>query len=331
MKILKIILILICFAAAEDDMPVIDMPDNTDPPRPNETNHLATLGGIYVKVRDAVKYAYDEIIYFERMNEKRKQIGDLMKKTSMRVERIFDESAKLFTDPKSVWTTLENMEDIFDDIDNIYLEDFHELDNLIADQEDLYDAAVNRNNAYTGYIIPKTHEILNYVEALFQGKPYEFTGEEIEKMTEEEFNTYKEYYLREQRLAAIIDTTWQDERVRKGSLLLATISLSKVGTQKKWIVNQLNQMRDLDEMFADIDGVNPIELGATWWAIETNNSHNKLIEASLEEAKALQAYLGLNAYDVSKRRGRQLTMKKDFSEFATELYAHRQRIEEENR
>lgn len=322
-----LIILIIIGVSYGDELPTIDSPVDTKAPEGHEGSILGTMTMVYSKVRNAVKYAYDEIIYFERMNEKRKQIGEIFKTASERTERIFDKTSNLFSDPKDIFTTLEKMEDLFDETDALYYRDYKDFDRTLSEGEYLYDKAVDRHNTYTGWIIPNTQGVLNYIEGFFHGKPYDVINSEKEQWTAEELGEYEKYYKREEALAQLIDENWSDEKVRKSTALIAASTLSNSGAYTNWTVNQANNVIALDEMFSDLDGVNPIEMAATWYIIENTNANNKRILNSMEELKAMQALLSMDAYMVSKKRGRILSHKKDLNSLHTYLLE----VKEENK
>lgn len=292
------VLALVGFGYAQ---PAVDRPKNLDPPSKEEGGILTTLVSSYMAVRNAVKFTYDEIKYFERMYDTYESMGLWFERNKRRVDDIFDATTQLVTDPEDVFTTLRRMEGIFDRVDYLVLYETHKFDAILAGGENLWDAATARNNAYTGLIVPNTEGVLSYIEALFTGNPAP-TQDEYDRMTPEDWDAWNQNHIAQERINSLNKDAWPEEKARRASVLIASSAMAKSAAFSKWSLRANQNIAELDGKLAGVKGVNQQSLAAAWYALENANANNKRIQHSAEELKALLGILGADLYFSARAR-----------------------------
>lgn len=294
----------------------IDPPANFDPPEKEEGGILTTLVSTYSSAREAVKYVYDEIIYFEHMYTTYEKLNRWFETNKVNVADAWDASTRLATDPQDIFTTLQRMEKVFDKIDNLVLNEPRRLDYILAGGEYWWDAAATRNNEYTGMIAPRTNEVLEYIEAFFlsnAGKP--LTADQASRMTSKQIEAYARAMEARARLAGIKKEEWPEERLRAASVLIASSALAQSGAYRKWAITANHHVQDLDGKLQNLKGVNAKEMAAAWMGLENVNASNKALRHSLEELKVMSALLGYDNYDLSKRRADGIQLRNQMRDF----------------
>ena len=299
-------LFLVAWADA-GDIPTIDKPKNFDAPTKEEGGILTTLVSSYMAVRNSVKFAYDEIMYFENMYDTYERIHGWFDRNKTKVEDTWDASTRLVTDPKDVFTTLRRMETIFDAVDDITLNETKKFDRLLAGGENLWDVATTRNNQYTGFIIPNTAQTLDYVEGLFTGKAgMNLSEQQKAAMTADEVEAWTEYYEQRKSIDHIPKENWPEERVRIAASLISSSAMANSAALNKWSLKANLDAQGLEKTLAPVEGVNQNGVAAALYALETSNANNKRLRHSIEELKALQGLLGMDMWVYAQNRSREL-------------------------
>ncbi len=311
--IIALFLVSISFAG---DIPTIDKPKNFEAPSKEEGGILTTLVSSYMAVRNSVKFAYDEIMYFEHMYDTYERIHDWFDRNKNKVENTWDASTRIVTDPKDVFTTLRRMETIFDAVDDITLNETKKFDLLLAGGENLWDVATARNNQYTGFIIPNTEQTLDYVEGLFTGKAgMSLSEQQKAQMTADEVDSWTKYYEQRKSLENIPKENWPEERVRLAATLIASSAMANSGALNKWSLKANLDAQGLEKSLNGVEGVNQNGVAGALYALETSNANNKRLRHSIEELKALQGLLGMDMWVFAQNRSKELYYSSQMMDF----------------
>lgn len=291
------------FNAIAESKPIVDRPKNMDQPTAEEKGILSTLVLVYTKTRDAVKFAYDEVMYFKEMKENFQSMHAWFDRAKNRGEYIWDKSSELFTDPTNVFVTLERLENIFDHVDYAAWATPRELDKILAKTEITYDNIVTRSTEHAG-LVPNTDQALEYIDTRFgfnqlPSETDEVNGKHVKKLRE-----LKENGMR----------VFPEEELVTASKLVAASSMASSAAYQQWALKTSGKLPETDRKFSGVKGANGQELAACWFGIEQTNSNNKLLANNLEELKVLQATLGVYLYEESDMRTQELQFKNNLSE-----------------
>jgi len=297
-----------CSLFAASKPPIIDRPKNMDEPTAEEKGILSTLVLVYTKTRDAVKFAYDEVMYFKEMKQNFTNMQAWFDRAKNRGEYIWDKSSELFTDPKNVFVTLERLENIFDHVDYAAWATPRELDKILAKTELTYDNIVTRSTEHAG-LIPNTDEVLEHIDKKFG----------FNRLPSADDTTNEKHIKKLDNLKTEGIRIFPEEELVTASKLVAASSMSKSAAYQKWAVSTSGKLPELDKNFSGVKGANGQELAACWYGIEQTNANNKLLANNLEELKVLQATLGVYLYEESDMRTKELQFKNTFSEFTDKI------------
>jgi hypothetical protein len=321
-----LIILFSALSAVADGVPTVKPGETNDPPSKEETGILQALVSSYSAVREAVKFAYDEITYFERMFETYDHMTNWFNRNKNNVIGVWDDIDNLYNDPEDIFVTLERLETIFDQIDHLYMVEPYRFDKIIAGSEFWWDAAAKRNNDYgTGLIMPNTDAVLNYIEDLFyNGPPRALTEEQKNSMSKLDLERYDSQVRAYEEISPYVNKNWPYEKVRKASMMIASSAMSKSGAYLKWSMDANQNVSKTDDLFKDVKGVNQTNLAAAWYSIEGNNANNKYIRHSLEELKLLMGVLGMDIFEQSSGQ-------KDLHELRTHMKGMRHYIANQKR
>jgi len=290
-------------------------------PSKEEGGIMATMVSIYSVTREAVKFAYDEIIYFENMYQTYDKIKNWYKGNQARKGRIFDLADKIVNDPEDIFVTLRRMEEMFDEIDNLALQQPYELDKILSGGEFWWDQMAARNNQYgTGLIVPNTQGVVDYIEGLF----IQSSSITIPNSAESSTDSLKiEQLLKRKKLideiASMDMSNWPYERIRKAAFLIASTSLSTSSQYLTWSMYANNSMRENQKNFEGIKGINGNLMKSAWWSIETNNSNNKEILHQIELLKNMTAILGVDVFMHSDTQNDYLKLRNSMQDLKIKL------------
>lgn len=306
-QFLVLLLIFVFSLIVFANEPIIDRPKNMDDPSTEEKGILSTLVLIYTKTRDAVRFAYDEVMYFKEMKRNFDNMHAWFERAKKRSEFIWDKSSELFTDPKNVFITLDRLEDIFDHIDYAVWAIPRELDNILSRTELTFDNIAD-GGEYTAGMFPNTDEVLDYIDDKF-GFNY---------LPDKNSSTYSKHFKKLENLSENNHTFPEQELVTASRLVIAS-SMSNSEMYKQWSVKTTGRIPGIDKNFTNLKGANGQELAACWYTIEQTNANSKLLKNHLEELKVLQATLGLYLYEISDQRTQELQFKNTLSGVSMEM------------
>jgi len=287
---------------------LIDRPQNMDAPSKNETGILGTMVLIYTKTRDAVKDAYNEVMYFKEMYNNYQQMKNWLKRAQTRTTNIWDKASDLFTDPKNVFVTLDRLVDIFDNIDYAVWAVPNELDHILAKTEFTYDKIVD--GIPSGGMLPNTDEAIEYVD-------YKFGLNRLPPDTNDPVNGK---YVAQLAAAKANGQQFPEEDMVTASRLIASSAMANAEMYRNWALQASQNIPNTEKNFASVQGANGNSLAACWYAIEQTNANNKLLANHLNELKVYQAMLGIYVYEVSDQRTQELQFKNAFN--SASMYAN---------
>lgn len=281
---------------------LIDRPQNMDAPSKNETGILGTMVLIYTKTRDAVKTAYNEVMYFKEMYNNYQQMKSWLKRAQTRTTAIWDKASDLFTDPKNVFVTLDRLVDIFDNIDYAVWAVPNELDHILAKTELTYDKIVD--GIPSGGMLPNTDEVIEYVD-------YKFG---LNRLPPDTTDPITGKYVAQLTAAKVNGQQFPEEDMVTASRLIASSAMANAEMYRNWALQSSQNIPNTEKNFASVQSANGNSLAACWYAIEQTNANNKLLANHLNELKVYQAMLGIYIYEVSDQRTQELQFKNAFSE-----------------
>ena len=280
---------------------------NNGLPQKNEKGILATLALTYVKVRNACRDAYDEIMYWRDVYNTYETMRGWFERNKRNISDIYGEACRLVTDPGDIYATVDRMSQIFDRIDYLAVYETRNFDRIMSNLE------TNTDNAITGAIRPFTGTTFSFFDALLEGNafnPETYTRgnpERVERFGSDEESILNRYIGQRQIISEIPKENWPDYRLLEASNLIASSAMAKSRMYQNWAMKTTENVSTIDQKMSDLRAVNEVEMGGSWYALENANANNKLLEHSLEEVKVLQGLLGVDMWHLSRRRADQLT------------------------
>jgi hypothetical protein len=280
---------------------------NNGLPQKNEKGILATLVLVYTKVRNVVRDAYDEIMYWKDVYGTYQTMTDWFKKNQGQIQSIYGEACKLISDPGDIYATFSKMTAIFDQIDDIRIYEAREFDHLMAQMEG------NVDNVVVGAVRPFTGATFSFVDALLEGNAFNpqtyLKGNPDVKLaapTTGEDSMLQSYIGQRNIVSAVPKQNWPDYQLLEASNIIASSAMAKSRMFQNWSMKATSNVTAIDNKLSKLQAVNELEMGAGWYALENANANNKLLEHSLEEEKLLQGVLGVDMWYMAKKRTDQL-------------------------
>ncbi len=280
---------------------------NNGLPQTNEKGILASLVLVYTKVRNIVRDAYDEIMYWKSVYDTYQTMTTWFKKNQAEIQSIYGEACKLISDPGDIYATFSKMTTIFDQIDDIRIYEAREFDHLMAQMEG------NVDNVVVGAIRPFTGATFSFVDALLEGNAFNpqtyLKGNPDVKLAEptsSEDSMLQAYIGQRNIVSAVPKATWPDYQLLEASNIIASSAMAKSRMYQNWSMKATSNVKAIDNKLASLQSVNEQEMGAGWYALEDANANNKLLEHSVEEEKVLQGLLGIDMWYMARKRTDQL-------------------------
>ncbi len=279
-----------------DGAQIVDRPKDMSTPSKEEGGILGTLLTIYTKTRNAVKFAYNEVMYYREMRQNFTNMQRWFDRAEQRAANVWDETTQLIKNPKDVFYTLQKMQEIFDNIDYAVEAIPDELDNILAKTELTFDNMGSPTKEYAG-MLPNTDEVLKYIDAKL-GFDY------LSDRTDPEIAAYAKRRAQDKKDGAIM--SFPEEELVNSSKIVAASGMANAAMYQNWATKAYENIDSTDNKFANVQGANGNDLAACWYSIDQTNSNNKLLRNHLEELRILQATLGIYAYQMSEDRMQQL-------------------------
>ena len=270
-----------------ENAPLIDRPKNMDTPSDEEKGILSTLVLIYTKTRNAVKFAYNEVMYFREMRQNFSDMQQWFDRAINRTGAIWDKTTQLWSDPKNVFVTLDRLEDIFNNIDYNVWEIPRELDQILARTELTYDD-ISSGTKMTAAMFPNTDEAIKYIDEKF-GFNYLSNVDKSDLEAANKGRTARQG----------TGYKFPEEDLVTSSKLIAASTMASSEMYKNWAIKTSERMPKIDKNFEKVKGANGNELAACWYSIDETNANSRLLKNHLEELKLLQATLGIYVYESS--------------------------------
>jgi hypothetical protein len=284
------------FWAFGDNTQIVDRPKDMSSPTKEEKGILGTLVMLYTKTRNAVKFAYNEVMYYREMRQNFSNMQKWFDRAKKRASNVWDETTQLIKDPKNVFYTLEKMQEIFDNIDYAVEAIPEELDNILAKTELTFDKIGSPTKEYAA-MLPNTDEVLKYIDEKL-GFNY------LSNTADPEIAEYAKRRAQDQKNGSIMN--FPEEELVTSSKIVAASGMANAAMYQNWATKAYQNIDNTDNIFANVQGANGNDLAACWYSIDQTNSNNKLLRNHLEELRILQATLGIYAYQMSEDRMQQL-------------------------
>lgn len=324
-----ILIILVGFSLCISE--AVNVPSQPDPKddsnagktTKNQWGVISSLTSWYMKIRTCVRYAYDEIKYWEGVVDTYKEIHAFFDDNSDLVKSLSDSTVKVFTHPQDVFVNLERLETVFDGVDKLrYVEPgrFDEImykgeknwDKLAADTV-RYSVQYVRGDTCTltkvpGLLIPNTSQVLGFLDKQMFGDSSKYNSNDSLNTSSNSDTvdfTFKDFD------ASQMDTShqdWPETRIRTANELVAAYAMSNSAQYRMWASRAMTRVDETDDHFTkNARNVNEKELAAAWFSLENVNANNKRIRHSALEAKVLQAMLGTEIYYKTQLRKTQMS------------------------
>lgn len=320
-----IILLLIGFSLCFSE--AVTVPTQPDPndkstggTSKNQWGIIGSLTSWYYKVRTCVRYAYDEIKYWEGVVDTYKQIHTFFNDNGNLVKALQDTTTKIFENPKDVFVNLERLETIFNGIDRIAYEEPRRFDEILYAGEKnwdkfsvdtvLYSIQLVRGDTNTlthtpGILIPNTAQILGFIDRKMFGDSSNVDTSTSSNSIDSVDLAFKDFD-NSQRDTSHQD--WPETRLRTANELVAAYAMANSAQYRMWSQRSMQKVNSSDRHFADnAKNVNEKELAASWYGLENINANNKRIHHSALEAKVLQSMLGTEIFYKSSQRQSQMS------------------------
>lgn len=260
--------------------------------------------------------AYDEIMYWRDVYNTYETMKGWFERNKRGINDIYAEACRLVTDPGDIYATFDRMSQIFDKIDYIAVYETKNFDRIMCDMEN------NVDNAVVGAIRPFTGATFSFVDAMLEGNVFNkdvYTKGNVERgqkpLTKKEEKMLNEYIAQRKIVSEVPKENWPDYRLLEASNMISSSAMSKSRMYNNWAMETSSKIQATDRKLKDLKGVNEIEMGGTWYALENANANNKLLEHSLEEVKVLQGLLGVDMWFMSQKRVDQLNTMENAAEF----------------
>lgn len=296
MKCYKIIIILFCISVIA---PAAD--EQLNPPDKENKGIMATIALVYQTTRNAVRYAYDELMYIYELRDNVKAIGTFIEKTNDNAVSFYDYSSKLWTDPQNVIVTMRRLENIFDGAENLVFQTTYGFDGALANAETAWD------NAAGPVLMPQTDEILKH------------TGDMLTTVKIHPINKEGSEYSSQINL----DKNSQDIKMMQLSVALASDAIAKARAYQNWAIKATQNIGDIEKKFQDSkdNSVLATDMQALWYTLEGVNAKNKLLEHQISELTITSALLGVKVYELSKKKYKEKVIYNGYNSFYLQ-FAH---------
>lgn len=276
------------------DSPMTSLGDS-DPlksPAKEEAGILVTMAGVYVKCRDAVKGAYDEIQYWRGVKHSFVQLKGWLVKNKEKVVNLRECAVSLFTDPGDLWGKLEKTEELFDRFDDIAFYETLKFDKRLASLENSFDKL---------QLLPNTDIALDAFQKNFLDvdPKYDITINDNQKQKLEQI-------AKERTFAEEIYSQNEEKRVIEASSFIISSALAESKMYHNWARASVNHYNQLEQDFTKLDGIKMVEMEAAWYQLEDCNANNKKIRHMSAATKLYLANLGLDIYDKQIERAIEL-------------------------
>ncbi len=304
----KSILIIFFFAlwldAAEEAS--LNLPGSNKKASKEEVGTMATLVNIYMSVRTGCSMLYQEVQYWQGINEDYHQIKDWFDRNKRLVTSIGDQTVNLFSDFELSFSYMERLENVFNDVDHLVINETKDFDAIVTDMETNWDSLARDEHTFTygnyskkikcvpGLIIPNVDQTISFFEKYLPTEKirkdyYTNKGNDTSKAAEVNFSLF-------------VDTLWPEQKLKLVSELILSTTQARSSAYKKWSdVARYNLDKNIDPQFKNTKGVNENDLAAAYYSILEANEQNKRISHSLEETKVLSQILGIDVYADAKK------------------------------
>jgi len=303
----------------------------------------------YMKVRTAVRYAYEEIQLWKGVIEEYNNVKKFFKEFAGKVDSLGDNAHALFMrgEGRGFVKKLEMFVGLYDQVDD--LKNMPKtLNARLMGLENKWDTFASDTFSYSfgpwttklnvtpGVIIPNSATIFDtlltgtidnkYVDWLAdQTNPNWRAQQARETPIGQRTLNLEIDSLGRQYDTRAVDTLSPGDPFRYYTLpimsneVLLASALARSNSYLAWAQRSMSKMNDLDEKLNRVvasdtsaGGVNGMEFAATWYMIETVNAKNKLLRHSVEETKLLTALVGTDLHLRSTFREAELSQAVDF-------------------
>lgn len=306
MCIKSILLISLLLSICLADDAVLSLPGSNKKATKEELGTMGTLVNIYLSIRSGCSMVYQELQYWQGINEDYQNIKKWFNHNKKLVSSIGDQTINLFTDFEVSFNNMEKMEVLFDDIDNLFLNETRKFDALVTGMENDWDSLARDEHTFSygdyektikcvpGMIIPNVDQTLKFYE---QYLPTEKIRKNyfINKAADTSQIAEKQYNY-------FIDTTWPEQKIKLVSeMIMATTQAKSISFNKWSSVARYNLDKNIDSIFKATKNVNENDFAASYYALLEANDENKRVHHSLEEAKVLCQMLGIDVFSNAKK------------------------------
>ncbi len=293
------------YADGDNSMTSVDEGDELKEPEKEEKGIMATMALCYVKCRDAVKSAYDEIQYWRGIKHSYENLKKWFKRNREKVVNLKECAVELFTDPGDLWAKLEKTEEMFDRFDDIAFYETARFENSLIRLETSFDYA---------QLLPNTVEVLRILdETFFNVNP------EHDKTIAIEQKEDLEIIEKEREYTEDIYNEDEEKKIIEATKFLIASSISESNMYHNWAIRSVKHYNNLDSDFSKYDGIKHVEMKAAWWELEDCNANNKKMRHMSAETKLYLAKLGLDLYEWQKKRAISLNYSNNANEFINAL------------
>jgi hypothetical protein len=286
-----------------------------------ETGILSSMISWYSQVRNAVKFAYDEVQYFKGVRNTWIDMQNWWKDSKARVQYLKKSVVEFPLDEGSIFMKLEKTEEIFDQVDDLAFRKTAVFDSIASTLEFYVDTLIEnpyidaKGRAHRVLFAPTTDKIAAKLTQWSEKVPWQSVGKTEAYQRKKELADYSpnpdkayEIEIEKENVYNKITHQAQDEQIIEISKEVAAHVLSNSKMYEQWAVQASRNAAGLEEKFknADVKGLNATELQTAWWMLEQMNSTNKQIAHSEMELKAYVAALGIDIYETTEKRSAQI-------------------------
>jgi len=287
---------------------IIGSPDSiTTKATSGEKGLMQAMVLMYTSTRNAVRDAYDEVMYWEGMKEAYKKIDKWFEANKVEYDVLDINNRQISVKKEHLWNRLIKMEAMFDGMDStIFLEarKFDRALSSIKDKRDSVTLKLDNNIKLSGApgvsyrvalrpyssIDTSTMTISEAMDSV-AGKVDEFylTTAGIDKKIKNEHTPADV----KKRMKAARDSV-PDALLFDMTKMQIASSMARSEYYYAWSIKAMENIDTLEKKFSDYKSISQIDAQTAWYRLESATAKNVKIRHSIEELKLYIASLGLD-------------------------------------
>lgn len=291
-------------------------PTTTQPGTKEENGIVTTLALTYVKVRNTVRDAYMSIQYTRAMVQTLEDQKEWMTRNLKSWDLVGKRVVKLATEPGRWDNKLKELESIFDKTDYLLWEETRNFDDLMYRQERYAQKNAGHLGPYIPTGFPLVSEFYKANTQFYRADPSWIAvmgGDSPEEKTGREG-------MERARLRQAYEALQRDPhgKVRDATILAASRMQAQVAALRRVQRERAEKFQTIQATLKEGTNLNAMELSRTLTELKGAENDLDVLVLHKLEMEAVWAHLGSLLFDLSERRGHELTTASAFEDLLKE-------------